>query len=172
MSIAVTIGIDNTILIYSTIPIYHEVLTIMFAARVERVINKPIQEVFRYLSDHAGYTQFKGVKVAELLSEGTQERNGKGAVRKIGAGPLEFIEEITEFERPFRMHYHITASKPFHIHHTKGEITLTQYGMGTKVEWETAGYHTMPILGPVFDKILQSRIGGAFGGILKGIEQA
>lgn len=141
----------------------------MFAAKIERVIDKPIQDVFRLLTDHASYTDYPGVERAELLEQGTMEQNGKGALRVIGAGPLEFVERITEFERPFRMDYHIESAKPFHIEHTKGEIKLIQQGSGTKVVWETAGYFTMPILGPLFDRLLQARIGSAFGGILKGI---
>lgn len=50
----------------------------MFKIKVERIVNKPINEVFEALSDHANYALFKAVGVAKLLTEGDNERNGVG----------------------------------------------------------------------------------------------
>ena len=42
----------------------------MFSIHVERVIDKPIHDVFAMLSDHENYAQFKGVDEANLLVHG------------------------------------------------------------------------------------------------------
>ncbi|WP_227500760.1 hypothetical protein [Psychrobacter sp. G] len=48
----------------------------MFKIKVERIVKKPIDEVFEALSDHASYGSFKAVGVAKLVNEGDEERNG------------------------------------------------------------------------------------------------
>jgi len=70
----------------------------MFKIKVERIVKKPIDEVFEALSDHASYGSFKAVGVAKLVAEGDEERNGVGALRSIQTGPVKFWERITAFE--------------------------------------------------------------------------
>ena len=61
----------------------------MFHIHVERTIEKDINTVFEALSDHAAYDQFPGVNKSVLVDHGHAEKNGKGALRVIGAGRLE-----------------------------------------------------------------------------------
>lgn len=144
----------------------------MFKVKVERVINKPIEEVFEAISDHANYQRFPGVSYSALLEEGTDERNGKGALRRIHGGPVKFDERITEFERPTKMAYLIEHSSPVNMRHDRGEITLTAQGDKTHVLWESEGHLEVPILGNWLDKKFEKKGGQSFGAILKSIDAA
>ena len=143
----------------------------MFKIIVEEFIKNDIQSVFNILSDHENYKNFSGVEFSILLEKGTEEKNGKGAIRKIGLGTIEFIERIVYFDRPYRMDYRIEKSKPFPIHHEKGEITLKEEGEGTLVKWVSEGRVTIPLLGPLFlDKIVEKRGGKLFCDALGSVE--
>lgn len=144
----------------------------MFRVRVVRLINKDIDTAFKAISDHESYKQYGGVDTAVLLEAGTQDKNGLGALRKLGSGSIQMIERITHFEPPTRMCYHIEKSKPIFIDHIKGEITLKKEGEGTRVAWESHGYMKVPIVGALIDKLSEKRIASLFGAILKGVDES
>ena len=58
----------------------------MVNIRVEYVLDKPIDEVFDALTDHANYKRFTGFTDSQLLEAGHDEPNGKGALRLLVAG--------------------------------------------------------------------------------------
>src|SRR4051812_10895153 len=101
---------------------------------LDKSLTAPIEAVFELLTDHASYTRFRGFTKAELLREGTPDRNGVGALRLLVAGPLRFTEAITVFERPTRMDYLIRKVN-LPLEHDGGSITLLQDGAGTRVHW-------------------------------------
>ena len=145
----------------------------MFKIKVERIVKKPIDEVFEALSDHASYGSFKAVGVAKLVAEGVEERNGVGALRTIQAGPVKFWERITAFERPTHMQYKIEKSKPVKMQHDKGVIDLKDLGDGTtQVTWVSEGRITipLPLIGRLFDRQMQKQGTIGFSSILKSIE--
>ena len=130
----------------------------MFKIKVERFIKKDIQSVFKLLSDHENYKNFPGVDSSLLLEKGVEEKNGKGALRKIGLGFIEFFERIVLFDPPYRMDYFIEKSKPFPLKHERGEITLKEENGGTHVQWVSEGRVAIPLFGPLFlDKIVEKR---------------
>lgn len=143
----------------------------MFHIHVERTIAKDINAVFDALADHAAYDQFPGVDKSVLVEQGNAERNGKGALRIIGAGALELHERITEFERPHRMHYLIEKSRPFPLDHRRGEITLQQVGDSTRVIWISSGHIKIPLAGHVLDRLAGKQFSKAFASVLKAIEK-
>jgi len=143
----------------------------MFHIHVERFIGKDIESVFEALSDHAAYDQFSGVDRSILVEHGSLEKNGEGALRIIGAGPLELHERITEFERPNKMHYRIEKSSPFPLDHRRGEITLHRSGEGTRVIWISTGHIKLPLAGHVLDKLAQKQFSKAFDSLLKAIDR-
>lgn len=143
----------------------------MFRIHVERTLAKDIDTVFEAISDHGRYDRFPGVDKSVLIEEGEQEKSGTGALRIIGAGPLELHERITRFERPTRMHYHIEKSSPFSILHTKGEITLQPDGERTNVIWISEGRVRVPVLGRVLDSMAERTFSKAFNSLLKAVEQ-
>ena len=143
----------------------------MFRIHVERTLSKDIDTVFEAISDHAQYQRFPGVEKASVIEEGHDEPNGTGALRVIGAGPMELTERITKFERPTVMHYLIEKSSPLPILHQRGEIVLEARGNQTHVTWISEGHINIPLAGHVLDKLLENRFAKAFGSLLKAIDR-
>ncbi|GBL04309.1 SRPBCC family protein [Glaciecola sp. KUL10] len=142
----------------------------MFNISVNRIIDKPIQVVFDALSDHANYQTFKGIDKSSLIKEGSEDKNGLGAVREIVAGNSTLHEEIVTYEPPTKLGYKITYSKPLPYDHQVGEITLEEKDGQTHVTWCSKGHITIPILGTwYFDKQIDKFGSRAFGSILKTI---
>ena len=143
----------------------------MFSIHVERTINKPIEEVFAILSDHANYAQFKAIERSNLLIKGKHETNGLGAVREIISGGSNLHEEIVAYEPPYKLGYKVVKSKPLPYNHQLGEITLKDKDGKTHVTWRSQGHITIFLLGSLyFDKQIQSVGSRAFGSILKQID--
>jgi uncharacterized protein YndB with AHSA1/START domain len=133
---------------------------------VERTINAPIEGVFDALTDHANYDSFRSVRSSELIREGSPDRNGVGAFRRVVVGPLHFGEEITAYERPERMDYVIREiNAP--LEHEGGSIRCAPAGEGTHVVWTStfgvplrvvggvAGWASAPMLRVGFASILR-----------------
>ncbi|WP_367104218.1 SRPBCC family protein [uncultured Psychrobacter sp.] len=143
----------------------------MFKIKVERIVNKPIDEVFEALSDHANYALFKAVGVATLLNQGDEERNGVGALRSVQTGAFKVWERITAFERPNHMQYHIEKSRPMKIAHDKGIIDLKDLGDGTtQVTWVSEGRVMVPLIGRFLDRKMQKQGTIVFNSMLKSLE--
>jgi uncharacterized protein YndB with AHSA1/START domain len=143
----------------------------MFSISVERTIDKPIAEVFKVLSDHANYSQFKGVDKSSLIKKGNTDENGLGAVREIKAAGATLHEEIVAFDPPYLLGYKIIHAKPLPYDHKLGEVKLTEVDGKTHVHWRSQGHISVPVLGDLyFDKQVQKVGQRAFGSILKFIE--
>ncbi|WP_440454059.1 SRPBCC family protein [Psychrobacter sp. ASPA161_9] len=143
----------------------------MFKIKVERIVKKPIDEVFEALSDHASYALFKSVGVAKLLTEGDEERNGTGALRTVQTGAFKVWERITAFERPIHMQYQIEEAKPIKMEHYKGIIDLKDLGDGTThVTWVSEGRLVVPLIGGLFDRKMQKQGMIVFNSMLKSLE--
>ncbi len=137
---------------------------------LDKTVAGPIDEVFEALSDHAGYTRFRGFSTAELVREGTEERNGVGALRRLVVRPLRFEEEITGFERPTRMDYLIRkVNLPFR--HDGGTITLSETATGTRVLWRSTFTVPVPVIGPALGALLAAGIRRGFVRLLDDIER-
>lgn len=137
---------------------------------VTRTIHAPIAEVFALLSNHPGYTAFKGIKDAYLLQEGKDEPNGLGAVRRIDLGSVWFEEAITAFEPPVRMDYQILRSRP-PIDHQLGSITLQATDQGTEITWKSVFRVRIPLIGAWLTRSAARTGERAFGRILRDIER-
>lgn len=143
----------------------------MFKIKVERIVKKPINEVFEALSDHASYGLFRAVGTAKLLTEGDEERNGVGALRSVQTGAFKVWERITAFERPTHMQYKIEKSKPIRMQHNKGMIDLKDLGDGTThVTWLSEGRIVVPLIGWALDRKMQKQGTKVFNSMLKSLE--
>ena len=143
----------------------------MFKIKVERIVKKPINEVFEALSDHASYGLFKAVDTAKLLTEGDEERNGVGALRTVQTGAFKVWERIKAFERPTHMQYQIEKSRPIKIQHNKGIIDLKDLGDGTThVTWVSEGRIVVPLIGWALDRKMQKQGTKVFNSMLKSLE--
>lgn len=137
---------------------------------VKRLIKAPIEKVFDLLSDHEGYRNFPGVRDAVLTRKGKPHKNGVGAVREIDAGTAWFREEITAFERPTRMDYRITKSRP-PLDHQGGSVQLEKTADGTAVTWTSTLRVRVPLIGGLLTRLMAPQLARAFAGTLKNVDQ-
>jgi hypothetical protein len=137
---------------------------------LDKTLAGPIDEVFELLSDHAGYTRFRGFAAAELVREGTPDPNGVGALRALTVRPLRFEEEITAFERPTRMDYLIRKVN-IPLDHDGGSITLMPAGAGTRVLWRSVFTVPVPAVGGALGAILAALIKRGFVRLLEDIDR-
>jgi uncharacterized protein YndB with AHSA1/START domain len=142
----------------------------MATIRVEKTLAAPIDGVFELLSDHANYKQFRGVTSSKLIREGTDERNGRGAVRAIATGPIRFEEEITAFERPTRMDYLIRKIN-VPLRHHGATITLESVGAAARVLWISRFDITVPAVGGAAGRAIAVTFRRGFIWVLDDIER-
>ncbi len=142
----------------------------MFKIRVECILDKSVDDVFKSITDHANYKQFPGINDSSLIEEGKHDKNGEGALREIVAGPFKFIERITRYESPSVMNYLIEETSPIPMRHDKGEVTMEAVDGKTKVLWVSEGHMNVPIVGSVLDKVVEFKISRAFKAMLSHIE--
>ena len=122
----------------------------MYKVLISKTINAPIEKVFEVLADHEGYVNFPGVRKAELIPEGTSPRNGVGAVRRLGLGPISIDEEITEYQAPSLLGYRIVKA-PLPVDHEFAQVRLQAHGDKTRVEWESVIHNRWPLVGGLLE---------------------
>ena len=109
-------------------------------------VPKPVDHVWSVLVDHEGMSSWgPGLKVT-LVTEGTSERNGLGAVRRIDApGPMPaIVEEVVAFEPNSTFGYRAKAGVPFKNY--GGNVTLTPAGAGTRIDYSISLDARVPVL--------------------------
>jgi uncharacterized protein YndB with AHSA1/START domain len=142
----------------------------MARVEVERTLAAPIEDVFELLSNHEGYTRFRGFSLAELVREGEGERNGVGALRRLHTGGLKFDEEITAFERPTRMDYVIReVNAP--LQHEGASIVLSPAEAGTRVRWTSTSTMRIPLVGGLAAAVASVAIRRGFVRVLEDVER-
>ena len=137
---------------------------------LDKTLAGPIDEVFELLTDHAGYTRFRGFSTAELVREGTEDRNGVGAIRRLGAYGMRFDEEITAFERPTRMDYLIRKVN-LPLRHEGGTISLSPAGTGTRVLWRSTFTMPVPVVGRPLGAVFAAGLRRGFIRLLDDIDR-
>jgi uncharacterized protein YndB with AHSA1/START domain len=130
----------------------------MFNITATRLIQAPIERVFDQYCDHVSWSDWAGVGRVVLLAEGSENRDGVGAIRRLPGGGQE---EVVLFERPSRMEYRIIKGAGIRNHH--GTVVFTEIDGATQVHWSVDMEMTMPfssgatkaLLGWVFRRILK-----------------
>lgn len=104
---------------------------------VKRSIKESIEKVFDAITDHENYQEIIGLQKSFLIQKGQLDKNGVGSVRRIEVetGLIWFEEEITHFNRPYRMDYQIQRCRPILLKHFGGSICLSESNRGTDVVW-------------------------------------
>lgn len=94
-------------------------------------------QVWAELSDHEGMARWTPhwlpVPKVSLEREGTPDRNGVDAVRRLGLGGPIIRERVTDFQPNQRLAYEALSGVP--ARNYTGEIVLTPSGTGTRIEW-------------------------------------
>jgi uncharacterized protein YndB with AHSA1/START domain len=110
------------------------------------VVNAPIDSVWALIADHEGMAGWgPGLKV-DLVRNGDGDRNGKGAVRKIRTPlpVLAILEEVVDFDPPYRMAYRAVSGVP--LKNYLGEIELTTVAAGTRIDYSISADARIPVL--------------------------
>jgi uncharacterized protein YndB with AHSA1/START domain len=109
-------------------------------------IHAPIDQVWETISDHEGYTRFKGIHLAKVLKEGDKERNGVGAVREVHGMGVRFVEDIVTYDPPRLLEYKVVrCNRP--IDHEIGRVELISRGEGTEIHWVSRFRMKIPLIG-------------------------
>jgi uncharacterized protein YndB with AHSA1/START domain len=138
----------------------------MQRVEVTRRFAAPPQAVWDVYTDHAGWQEWAGVGSSRLSREGEPERNGVGAVRALGPGPLAAYEEVLEFEPPKRMTYRVLRGGiPMRNH--LGEVRFEPDGEGTRVVWTCRFESRLPLMGGIFQRIVTRVFRQALDGLAK-----
>ncbi len=119
---------------------------------VDVYIHAPVEKVWEIISDHGNFTRFPGVTSAQLLKTGEKDRNGTGAVREIHSRGAKFVEEIINFDPPYRYDYKVMKCN-MPIEHDHGWMKLIPRGEGTEVRWESSFRYKIPLLGDLFTRL-------------------
>lgn len=106
----------------------------MKTVTVHHTFNAPIEAVFETLTNSANLPTLLGLGIRILRRSDGPDADGVGALREVNAGLLWFREEITAFERPHRMDYHIVEVRP-HFEHLHGSFLFEEVTGGTRVTW-------------------------------------
>lgn len=141
----------------------------MVQIKLEMHLDAPVEHVFDGLADHGNYDRFRPIGTSELIREGDEERNGKGAVRRLSTKGITFEEEITAFERPTRIDYLILKVN-LPLDHEGGSIRLTPAGSGTDVLWTSRARMTVPVIGRVLESPSAAMLTRGFRQMLEDIE--
>ena len=109
-------------------------------------IKRPLAEAWAVLADHEGMSAWgPGIKVT-LSTEGSPDRNGVGAVRRISTpGPTPtIVEEITAFEPTRYLAYRALSGVPLRDY--RGEVELTDQDGQTFVQYTVHADSRLPLV--------------------------
>jgi uncharacterized protein YndB with AHSA1/START domain len=130
---------------------------------VTKTVNAPIERVWTVLADHEGMSSWAPGLRASLTTDGTPERNGVGAVRRLDApGPMPaIVEEITGFEPQRRLAYRALAGVP--LKNYAGEVVLTAQGSGTRIDYTVSADQRLPVVEQVLVRLIATGLLNALG---------
>ncbi|MEO0600914.1 MAG: SRPBCC family protein [Myxococcota bacterium] len=144
----------------------------MHEIRATTDITAPIDRVWTYIADHERFLTGGPELRCTLVTEGTDERNGLGAVRLVESGPLTFREEITAFDSGHRYEYVIRElTGPMKVRmpvtHRLGWVELTDAGDHTSVVWSSRFRVDLFFVAGMVERQLGKELQHAFDGLLE-----
>lgn len=118
----------------------------MATTTASATVNRSSDHVWAVLVDHEGMSSWGPGLSVSLQTEGTPDRNGLGAVRKISApGPAPaIIEEVVAFEPNRTFGYKALAGVPFKNY--GGTVTLTPQGTSTRIDYSISIDERVPVV--------------------------
>jgi uncharacterized protein YndB with AHSA1/START domain len=107
-------------------------------------VPRSAEHVWAVLVDHEAMSTWSpGLSVA-LVTEGSPDRNGLGAVRKITAPGPAILEEVVVFEPSTTFGYRAQAGVPFKNY--GGTVTLTPQGGATRIDYAITLDERVPVV--------------------------
>lgn len=109
-------------------------------------VQRPVEHVWSVLADHEGMTSWGPGLTVTLDKEGSTDRNGLGAVRRIAApGPAPaIVEEVVAFEPGSKLGYKALSGVPFKNY--GGEVVLSPAGTGTRIDYSITLDERVPLV--------------------------
>ena len=118
----------------------------------------PLAQLFARLSDHNQLSSVLGAPVRRIR-DGQSETNGVGSVRQIGPALLGLEETVTASVKDQSIEYRITRGG-FPLKNHLGQLSFTEAGKGSRVEWTIEFESALPLAGPLIKFALGTVIGG------------
>ncbi len=120
---------------------------------VERIIEAPVDVVFRRYTDHASWSDWAGLGRVTRERDGSPSENGVGCIRVFDNG-LKVREEILSFEEPRKMTYRMLGRiSPMRDH--LGQVTFEPVAGGTRVVWSCKFESRIPFAGPAMERAIE-----------------
>jgi len=114
-------------------------------------IDAPAERVWNVVREHERMKEWTGLR-AELLRPGIDDRNGVGAVRKLGIAGSGAEEEVVEFVPGERYVYRLLRGAPIRNH--RGAVMLIPEGSATRVRWAVRFEAAVPGTGGALAAVL------------------
>ncbi|HNP58940.1 MAG TPA: SRPBCC family protein [Gordonia sp. (in: high G+C Gram-positive bacteria)] len=138
----------------------------MTKSTVEAVIAAPRPRVYAVFADRESGGDFLPLST-RLVSPGTDERQGVGAVHFLGLGKVGVREQITELVPDERIAYKVVGGIPVRSH--TGLIEFSDDPAGTKVRYTMDSDPKLPVPAPILTKVLDTLMGQMIGGVKRAV---
>lgn len=137
----------------------------MSTATATVVVPGPREEVFTLFADRENYRNLVAPVGATLVTPGAEERQGTGAIHRVGIGPLGMREKITALDPGRSFTYQ--AVTPLPVRHWIGTVVFHDDPAGTRVEYTLDVEARVPLPKPVLSAVVRGLAGGLGRGATK-----
>lgn len=96
----------------------------------------PPSAVWPWLADASTWSTWSNLTTAELEQAGDEERDGVGAIRRLGVGPGVSREQIVVYDPPHHLAYTLLSGMP--VDGYRADVHLRPDGDGTLIEWRSS----------------------------------
>lgn len=125
-----------------------------YGSRFVRRVDAPVEVVWDVLTDHARYSTWTPVPTTRLETPGEPDRNGVGAVRFLGAGPIGAREQVLVHEVGEHLAYTVIAGAP--VRDYRVDVRLTDGGGWTSLVYEGRFSPAVPGTGPALSLVVRA----------------
>jgi uncharacterized protein YndB with AHSA1/START domain len=130
---------------------------------VEATTSAPPSAVYALLRDGSSWPQWSPIGSFTLEREGTDEREGLGAIRIFKTGRTRSCERIVELVPDRRLSYALESGLPLRGY--RADVDLEPRGDGTTIHWRSSFEPKVPGTGWLYRLILQNFIGRTARGL-------
>jgi uncharacterized protein YndB with AHSA1/START domain len=136
-----------------------------YDCRFTRRVDAPVDVVWDVLSDHAGYASWTPLPTSRLVTPGDTDRNGVGAVRFLGLGPLGTTERVLVAEPNEHLAYTVVGGLP--VKDYRADARLTDAGQATDLVYEGSFAPVVPGTGPILSLLVRGALGSLVSGLAR-----